>query len=75
MLQEMEGKGRNSVQGSTPYYNDPVKCNYMITCSGEIGMELIDKWEIERKIHDANRNNINRYFELFEEHIAPNQMP
>ena len=20
---------------------------------------------------DANRNNINRYFELFEEHIAP----
>ena len=24
-----------------------------------------------RKIHDANRNNINRYFELFEEHIAP----
>ena len=37
----------------------------------EIGMELVDKWEIEGKIHDANRNNINRYFELFEEHIAP----
>ena len=34
-------------------------------------MELVDKWEIEGKIHDANRNNINRYFELFEEHIAP----
>ena len=34
-------------------------------------MELVDKWEVEGKIHDANRNNINRYFELFEEHIAP----
>ena len=34
-------------------------------------MELVDKWEIERKITDANRNNIARYFELFEEHIPP----
>ena len=51
--------------------NDPVKCNYIIDWSGEIGMELVDKWEIERKFHDGNRNNINRYFELFEEHIAP----
>ena len=34
-------------------------------------MELVEKWEIERKITDANRNNINRYFDLFEEHIAP----
>ena len=51
--------------------NDPVKCNYIIHWSGEIGMELVDKWEIEGKIHDANRNNINRYFKLFEEHIAP----
>ena len=50
--------------------NDPVKCNYIIYWSGEIGMELVDKWEIEGKIHDANRN-INRYFELFEEQIAP----
>ena len=51
--------------------NEQVKCNYIIYWSGEIGMELIDKWEIEGKIHDANRNNINRYFQLFEEHIAP----
>ena len=51
--------------------SDPVKCNYIIYWSGEIGMELVDKREIERKIHDANKNNINRYFELFEEHIAP----
>ena len=51
--------------------NDPVKCNYIIYWSGEVGMELVDKWEIEGKIHDGNRNQINRYFELFEEHIAP----
>ena len=36
--------------------NDPVKCNYIIYWAGEIGMELIDKWEIEGKPHDANRN-------------------
>ena len=51
--------------------NDPVKCNYIIYWSGDTGMELVEKWEIERKITDANRNNINKYFELFEEHIAP----
>ena len=51
--------------------NDPVKCNYIIYWSGEVGMELEDKWEIKGKIVDGNQNNINRYFELFEEHIAP----
>ena len=51
--------------------NDAVKCNYIIYWSGEIRMELVDKWEIEGKIHDGNRNNINSYFDLFEEHIAP----
>ena len=51
--------------------NDAFKCNYIIYWSGEIGMELVDKWEIEGKIHDGNRNTINRYFDLFEEHIAP----
>ena len=51
--------------------NYPVKCTNIIYWSGEIGMELVDKWEIEGKIHDSNRNNINRYFELFEEHITP----
>ena len=34
-------------------------------------MELVDKWEMEGKITEANRNNIARYFELFEEHISP----
>ena len=34
-------------------------------------MELVDKWETEEKITEANRNNIARYFELFEEHILP----
>ena len=34
-------------------------------------MELVDKWETEGKITDANRNNIGQYFELFEEHISP----
>ena len=51
--------------------NDPVKCNYSIYWSREIGMELIYKWEMEGKIHDGNRNQIHTYFELFEEHIAP----
>ena len=31
----------------------------------------MDKWETEGKIIDANRNNIARYFELFEEHVSP----
>ena len=48
-----------------------VKCNYLIYWSGEIGMELVDKWEIEAKIDDTNRDQVNRYFTLFEEHIAP----
>ena len=51
--------------------NDPFKCNYIIYWCGEIGMGLVDKWEIKGKIHDGNKNQINRYFELFEEHIAP----
>ena len=34
-------------------------------------MELVDKWETEGKITDANHNQINRYFALFEEHISP----
>ena len=33
-------------------------------------MELIDKREIERKIHNGNTNQIDLYFELFEEYIA-----
>ena len=34
-------------------------------------MELVEKWETEDKINDSNRNQIARYFELFEEHISP----
>ena len=34
-------------------------------------MELVEKWEIEGKIDDTNREQVNRYFTLFEEHIAP----
>ena len=51
--------------------NDAVKCNCIIYWSGEPGMELVDKWETEGKITDANHNPINRYFILFEEHISP----
>ena len=39
--------------------------------SREAGMDLVDKWETEGKITDAKRNNIDRYFELFDEHISP----
>ena len=31
-------------KGSLTNANDPVKCNYIIYWSGEIGMELVDKW-------------------------------
>ena len=34
-------------------------------------MELVDKWKTEGKITDANCNQIDRYFTLFEEHISP----
>ena len=51
--------------------NYAAKCNYIIYWSRETGMELVEMWEIEGKIHDGNKNTINRYFDLFEEHIAP----
>ena len=51
--------------------NDAVKYNYIIYWSGEPGIELVDKWETEGKITEANRNSINRYFKLFVEHILP----
>ena len=58
-------------QGPLTNANDAVKCNYIIYWSGETGMELVDKWETEEKITDDNRNQIARYFKLFEEHISP----
>ena len=51
--------------------NDAVKWNYIIYWSGKTGMELVDKWETEGKITDANHNQIQQYFDLFEEHISP----
>ena len=50
---------------------DGVKCNYLIYWAGEMGMDLVDKWETEGKLTNVNRNTIDRYFELFEEHISP----
>ena len=34
-------------------------------------MELVDKWETEGKITDANCNQIDRCFTLLEENISP----
>ena len=58
-------------QGPLHDAGDGVKCNYIIYWSGETGMELVDKWENEEKMTEANRNNIDHYFELFEENISP----
>ena len=58
-------------QGPLNATNDGVKCNYIIYWSGETGMELVDKLETEGNITDANRNQVDRYFTLFEEHILP----
>ena len=45
-------------QGPLTGANDAVKSNYIIYWSGKTGMELVDKWETEGKITDANRNQI-----------------
>ena len=58
-------------QGPLHAAGDGVKYNYIIYWSEETGMELVDKLETEEKITEANRNNIVRYFELFEEKISP----
>ena len=34
-------------------------------------MGLVNKWETEAKITNANRNQVGRYFTLSEEHILP----
>ena len=74
-LMECYRKWRKKVEvlfkGPLNMANDAVKCNYIIYWSGDTGMELVEKWEIEGKIHDGNKTTINRYFDLFEEHIAP----
>ena len=76
MLKEMEEEGGKSVYKSPlNNANDPVKCNYIIYWSAEVGMELIDKWEIEGKIHDGNRNQIGSILNFLKKTLHPNQMP
>ena len=74
-LNECYRKWRKKVEvlfkGPLKMANDAVMCNYIIYWSGDTGMELVDKWKIEGKIHDGNENTINSYFDLSEEHIAP----
>ena len=74
-LMECYRKWREKVEvlfkGPLNMVNDTVKCNYISYWSRNIGMELVEKWEIEEKIHDGNRNNMKMYFDLFKEHIAP----
>ena len=48
---------------------DGIKCNYLIFWAGKTGMDLVDKWETEGKLTEANCNDIRQYFELFGEHI------
>ena len=67
----MEEKVEILFQGPLTNANDTVKCNYIIYWSRGTGMELVDKWKTEEKITDDNRNQIARYFELFEGHICP----
>ena len=71
MLQEMEQKGGILFKGPLNTADNSVMCNDLIYWSGEIGMKLVDKLEIEAKIDDTNRDQVNRYFTLFEEHISP----
>ena len=51
-LMECYCKWRKKVEvlkGPLNNANDPVKCNYIIYWSGDTGMELVEKWEIEGK--------------------------
>ena len=48
-----------------------VKCNYVTYWSGDHGMDLVDKWTTEAKIHDGNKDTLNTYWTHFEEYIHP----
>ena len=50
---------------------EAVKCNYVIYWSGDHGMDLVDKWTTEAKIHDGNKDMLNTYWTLFEGYIHP----
>ena len=51
--------------------NEGVKCNYVIYWSGDHGMNLADKWTTEKSITDGNKNNLEAYWDKFEEYIHP----
>ena len=50
---------------------EPVKCNYVIYWSGDHGMDLVDKWTAEAKIHDGNKETLNTYWTQFEGYRHP----
>ena len=50
---------------------EPVKCNYVIYWSGDHGMDLVDKWTTEAKIHDGNKETLNTYWTQLEGYIHP----
>ena len=43
----------------------------MIYWSEDHGMDLVDKWTIEAKICDGNKDMLNRYWTHFEKYIHP----
>ena len=46
-------------KGQLNTVGEGVKCNYIIYCSGDYGMELVDKWTPEGKINDGNKEQQN----------------
>ena len=48
-----------------------IKCNYMVYWSGDHGMDLVDKWTTEAKIHDGNKDTLDTYWTQFEGYIHP----
>ena len=55
--------------------NDPVKCNYIIYWSGEIGMELVDKWETEGKSLMPTETKLTGISHFLKSTLHPNPMP
>ena len=46
----------------------------MVYWSGDHGMDLVDKWTTEAKIHDGNKDTLNTYWTQFEGvHTPPNK--
>ena len=48
-----------------------VKCNYVIYWSGDHGMDLVDKWTTEGKINEENKEEVNTYWDRFDEYVHP----